>query len=205
MQRKSHRGFSILELTAVAAIIGITSAIAVPSLMGQLRSYRLDAAAQQVTQALQAAKLEAVRNNASYQVTFDTSNNTIQAASNTAVALPQGVHFVSLASASPVPSIIQSAVTAASADTNAIPGQQTNSLTAVSFPASGSANTYVATFTARGLPGRVSGSTVTSAPPGMVNWVYLTNDQNTEKQAVTITNAGGIRIWRWDAATSQWK
>ena len=49
MQRKNHQGLSLLELVVMAAIIGITSAIAVPSLMVQIRSYRLDVAAQQVT------------------------------------------------------------------------------------------------------------------------------------------------------------
>ena len=53
----------MLELGIVSAIIGVASAILAPNMLKAMRTYRLNAAAQQVADAFQSAKFTAVRAN----------------------------------------------------------------------------------------------------------------------------------------------
>lgn len=197
MQRRcSHhsRGFTLLELGIVTAIIGVASAILAPNMLKAMRTYRLNAAAQQVADAVQTAKFTAVRANTTQSAFFNTTTNAVavgQTTAATATVLPAGVTFVTTASAVTAPSIAATAITNA----GSITGQQTNAHISVSFPTvTGQTNFCQASFTSRGLP---------NVTAGAVNWVYLTNTQG-EIMAVTITSAGSTRIWRWNSSTSTW-
>lgn len=195
-RRCSHhsRGVTLLELAMVTGIIGVASAILAPNMIKAMRTYRLNAAAQQVADAIQTAKFTAVRANTPQSVFFNTTTNGVavgQTTAATASLLPAGVTFVTTASAVTAPSLAATAITNA----GSITGQQTDSHISVSFPAvTGQTNFKQASFTSRGLP---------NVTPGAVNWVYLTNTQG-EIMAVTVTSAGSTRIWRWNAASSTW-
>lgn len=182
----------MFETVAVLAVIGVGMAIATPNLTRAVRTYRLNSGAQQVSNALQAAKFNAVRGNTTQSVFFNTSTNTISIGATTAAAipLPSGVQFTSpTVGAPPV------AATAV-ANAGTITGQESNPNTAVSFPAvTGNTNFRQASFNSRGLP---------VMTPGQVNWLYLTNTQG-ELMAITATSAGSIQTWRWDATASQWR
>jgi len=67
---KGQGGFSLVELITVAAIIGVMAAIAVPSLAGYVRIYRIRGAAQEVSGEMQAARLKAVGRNVNFGVLF---------------------------------------------------------------------------------------------------------------------------------------
>ncbi len=197
-----ERGFSMMEVLTVCAIIGVMTTMAVPSVMRSIRSQRLMSGAQQVAQALQSAKFEAIRTNNRAQIQLDPASNTLRlvtwsgstSTSATAVALPPEVQFSDLPSTMTGPSVI----TSAASNAGSITGQESNSRKAVSFPLSSSIR--IATFTTRGLPGNTDG---TNVYPGLVNWVYLTNSLG-ERMVVTITSAGSVQTWRWNASSSQW-
>lgn len=199
---RRERGFSMMEIVTVCAIISIMATVAVPGVMRSIRTQRLTSGAQQVAQALQSAKFEAIRTNNRAQIVFNTTSQTLQlvtwsgttSTAAAAVALPAEVQFSSLPSNMTAPAII----TSAAANAAAIPGQESDSQTAVSFPLS--SGNRVATFTTRGMPGKTDG---TNIDPGTVNWVHLTNSVG-ERMIVTITSAGSVQIWRWNAASSQW-
>lgn len=199
---KKERGFSMMEVMTVCAIIGVMTTMAVPSVMRSIRSQRLMSGAQQVAQALQSAKFEAIRTNNRAQIQLNTTSNTLQlvtwsgstSTAAAAVALPPEVQLSDLPSTMTAPSVI----TSAASNAGTITGQESNSRRAVSFPLSSSVR--VATFTTRGLPGNTDG---TNVYPGLVNWVHLTNSLG-ERMVVTITSAGSVQTWRWNASSSQW-
>jgi type IV fimbrial biogenesis protein FimT len=69
------RGFSLVELLVVLAIIGMTAAIATPSIAATVRAYRAGAAARQLMTDFQFAKMGAVSQRVNYRVSFNTGQN----------------------------------------------------------------------------------------------------------------------------------
>ena len=188
---KTERGFSALEMIAVAGIVGVAAAVATPSIIKTNRSYKLNEAAQQVAQAFQSAKYEAIRNNASQTVLIDQANSTITINGYT-IKLPTGVTFQTQQSSTDVPEVIKTA--AQNGEAGTVQGQTTNVKVAVSFPLRTSDNKYVATFNSRGMP---------NVNPGTLNWVYLVNSEG-ERAAITVSSAGSTNTWR-KKGSEEWK
>jgi type IV fimbrial biogenesis protein FimT len=65
------RGFSLLEVMVVVAILGIVLAIGVPSYQTWIQNLQIRTAAESVVGALQVAKNEAIRRNLNVTVTMD--------------------------------------------------------------------------------------------------------------------------------------
>lgn len=64
MRRNGHvRGFSMIELVVVLGVILVMAAIATPSVVRSVRSYRVSATATDVANLLQRARYEAIRRN----------------------------------------------------------------------------------------------------------------------------------------------
>ncbi|MGB5686851.1 MAG: GspH/FimT family pseudopilin [Candidatus Electrothrix sp.] len=74
--KKEIGGFSFVELMVVIALIGILSAIALPSFLRSLPEKRLKNAARNLYVDLQKARLQAVKENKKVQVRFNTSPGT---------------------------------------------------------------------------------------------------------------------------------
>jgi len=62
-RKRSERGFSMVELLLVVAIMLVLSAITVPSVMQSLRIYRLNASATAVQNIMETARYTAIRRN----------------------------------------------------------------------------------------------------------------------------------------------
>lgn len=76
---RSSKGFTIIEMMIVIAIIGILAAIAIPNFISWLPNYRLGSAARDVLSTMQLARLRAVRENANVVISFDTGNDSYRA------------------------------------------------------------------------------------------------------------------------------
>lgn len=189
---KKERGFTAFEMVTVTAIIGVAVAAASPSIIKSNRSYKLNTAAQQVAQAFQSARFEAIRNNSSQTVLIDKTNSTITITGRT-IKLPDGVTFQTQVSSSDVPTEIKNA--AINGGNGTVVGQESNEKTAVSFPYNSTNSKYVATFNSRGMP---------NVQPGAVNWLYLVN-ADSEKVAITLSSAGSTNTWRKNTSTGTWK
>jgi prepilin-type N-terminal cleavage/methylation domain-containing protein len=186
---RKQAGYSLFELLSVVAILAVVVAIAVPNLNRAQRHYQLQSAAQQIAQVFQAAKLDAVGKSTSRKLVFNTTNNTITTSNGTVMALPAGIRFAALPSSLAAPNAIQTA----SANSSALPQQQSDAKCAVSFPAGSSAELCEANFTGRGLP---------DVEPGVLHWVYLVN-QDEQHMAVTLTSVGGAVVLKFKDNTWQ--
>jgi prepilin-type N-terminal cleavage/methylation domain-containing protein len=72
-----RRGYTLLELLIVLAIILIVSAMAAPSLMERLRSGNVQEAAQQVSEVLAAARTYAIDTGVDYHFRFEVGGNNV--------------------------------------------------------------------------------------------------------------------------------
>ena len=68
--RNSNKGFSLVEMIVVMAIISIMAAIGVPAVMNQISRIKLTRGTRDVAVALQAARLKAIAKNVKYKVYF---------------------------------------------------------------------------------------------------------------------------------------
>jgi len=99
----NRKGVTLIELIIVMVIIAIGAVLTAPNIGGWMTNYRLRSAARDVASTLRLAQIKAVSTNTTYQVVFDTVNNSyiIQylntgggwVADGTTQVLPTGVTF----------------------------------------------------------------------------------------------------------------
>lgn len=69
------RGFTIMELVSAVSILGILCLIAIPAFSSWLPEYKLKSAARDLYSNMQLARMMSIKNNGTYRVIFDTSEN----------------------------------------------------------------------------------------------------------------------------------
>jgi prepilin-type N-terminal cleavage/methylation domain-containing protein len=67
----SNRGFTLIEVLVVLALIGIVSAIAIPSLAGSTARNSVWSASEQIGSQIRQARLKAISRNMSFRVRFN--------------------------------------------------------------------------------------------------------------------------------------
>ena len=72
---KNRTGFTLVELSITLGLLGILTAIAVPSYISWLPRHRLLTSARQIYDDMQLAKIRAVKDNTAAYITFNTAPN----------------------------------------------------------------------------------------------------------------------------------
>jgi prepilin-type N-terminal cleavage/methylation domain-containing protein len=72
---RDKKGFTMIELLIVIAIIGITAAVASPYIIDWIPTIRVNSAARDLVSEMQLARMKAVSERNNYVITFDTANN----------------------------------------------------------------------------------------------------------------------------------
>lgn len=81
---KNSRGFSLMELMIVIAVIGILAAVSIPMMLSVIQASQTRGAAQELVTIVNQARQLAVTQNTSYRVDVDTLGNRLRFCSGTA-------------------------------------------------------------------------------------------------------------------------
>jgi prepilin-type N-terminal cleavage/methylation domain-containing protein len=216
-----ERGFSLVELLVVLAIILVVSAVAVPNIVTAMRGVRLRGTASDYSGVLQQARMRAVRDNRIYSVRIGNDGATTVAyidiyPQNADGTSGQGAYSAGGCVGCPPrdPAIIPGSDVSVQpiGAAPAVLALQNQVIPAGSIAAGftdGSVNTSNPTFNSRGLPCLPSAAIApaTCSSPATTPVAYVTffmqqptNAATPQWVAVTITPAGRVQTWTYDGA-----
>ena len=177
---RDWRGFSLLELVIVVAIMLAISAYAIPNVISAIGDYKLKNTMSQVAGICQQQRMVAVRTNATVQVTSTT----------VAGLLPKGVSRVT----SGAPTLDTTSYLSSYGVTN--------------YQAQDQSSTYAAQFNSRGLPcaGLLTACSNWDGTKQVGFLIYFKMDKTLGGSgwgAITITPAGRINTWFYSGSSYQ--
>ena len=86
--RRDCRGWTLLELMVVVAILGVLVKISLPTIQNTILAYRLGAAASSVASAIQKTRYQAIMTGCSYTIAFTSGSTTYQVQSQAISGTP---------------------------------------------------------------------------------------------------------------------
>lgn len=169
---RNNKGFSIMELMTVIAVLAILSAIAIPGFIGWRNNAQLGRAARDVYSSFQKAKLESVRRNENCGIEFRDAQNDyfIYMDSNANFAFDAGEDVIQTVNWSQYPGVRLDPDEGGDGDGRTFANPD-----------------FGIFFASDGLPRNSSNGLASGT-------VFLTNQSNTRQNTVTISTAGNIQI-----------
>lgn len=208
LAKNRERGFSMVELVVVVAIILIVSAVAIPNGINAMRGIRLREATTNYAGMIQRARIRAVQTNSDYAI-----GTGVEPASNLPIAFvdlntPNSAAGGYVAGAGYPMTVLASDVTlqpvGAAPATAALSGLFLP-VGSTLVPQDMSVTPYVIAMGNRGLPCTiVAGGYCSATNPGPVAmWAFLQSSSSGNWAAVTVTPAGRVQAWSY--ATGAWQ
>jgi prepilin-type N-terminal cleavage/methylation domain-containing protein len=197
---KSRAGFSLTELTVVAAIILIVSGLSLPSLSRVIDNVRVKSAAQQAAFLYQQARIRATQDDTYYNVVgngpnslcLDLNGNGVCDANDPSAALGGGA-------------VLSNAGIPVQLDPTLLGFTPLNTESSATFTPQGNVVSSLA-WNSRGLPCQKISSTSPcsnwlpsggGAPVGWIQYVQLQRPSGNLYAAVVVNPAGKIKIWNY--------
>jgi prepilin-type N-terminal cleavage/methylation domain-containing protein len=196
--QKRGRGFSLVELLIVIAMIMILAAISVPRLLNSISDINLRYAATNISGLLQSARISAVRKNSFYTV----QPTTLSTGGTGYYVHVQGGSYVTGDPVLPLGSQTTAYIGTGSGAPNESTFTSGTSSTGLSFAPNSASD--APSFNARGLP--CIGVPATGAcplVPGQGFVIFLSKSSaigNVSWASVAVTPSGHIQIWTSDSA-----
>ena len=202
--RNGQRGFSLVELLVVMAIILIISAMAIPNIVTAVRSARLRSAGSEIAGFLEQVRMTAVRENKTIYIRNKVVNTATTWYADKNINRQLEVSEPSIGMA-PTLQIVNAGAPAPTATMLALnPGG--DAFTQLKTMTDGTAAVPDMGFNSRGLPCHVVASGACnrlSAANVSTNMVlYLKNETNAYV-AITVSGNGKVKIWAWDGVKYQ--
>lgn len=190
---RDKKGFTMIELLIVIAIIGVIAAIAIPNIISWIPTIRVNSAARDLVSEMQLARMKAVSERNDYVITFDTANNQYKIYDDNdndfstagaeasellkTVNLPSGIQFGYIAGKNPSNDDI----------TGSVQFGATSSPIRETFIPNGTAN----------LMGSVY----------LIPTEDIAGSRRDRQRAITVIQTGRIKLWKYDAGGSPgpWK
>jgi prepilin-type N-terminal cleavage/methylation domain-containing protein len=174
---KKDKGFSLIELAVVMAIVAIMAAVTVPTISSTMRNLKSMTDARSIATALTVAKLKATSQLTRYQLVLDLPNNRWRMEKfNKATAQYE----------------IDGAITPLSTEDS---GYRVAFRTASTSAPTGfsTSSSNLIRFNSRGIPINTSGATVADTA------IYLQDPDNS--YAITVSLSGKIQLWQKRGST----
>lgn len=219
--RRAMRGFSLIEMMIVVAIVGVSVAVALPAFRTYFEDQRVKQAARSVADVFSLARTEAIRTGRNHIVYFnqDPTGAPLQDAAGNAVPVLL-VQDDDGAGALPAPNGIVDAgerripvraelgvnwgATFATAAAPGDSGLAANYVTGQTFQTPGLAAATWVLFRPDGVPRGYSTGPYTEGEIGTGGGgVYLTNGRR--DYAIVLAPLGGVKVDLWDRSTGQWR
>ncbi len=219
--RTRKHGVTLIEIMVVVAIVGVMSAIAVPSFQTYFRDQRLKQAARSVSDALSLARAEAIRTGRNHivHINRDPTGAVLLDGAGRVVpvmvvqdddgtgALPAPNGQVDVGERRiPIPAEagVNWGVTLATVRAPTDPGPVAAYVTGWSFVTPANVQTSSVLFRPDGIPRAFSiGPYVEGSVGTGGGAVYLTNGRR--DYAIVMTPLGGVQVNAWDPALAQWR
>jgi Tfp pilus assembly protein PilE len=196
---------SLIELMTVLTIAGVITAIALPSFLNAVKSYRLNADVSDLASMLNVARMRAAAEYAPYRLDIDTAAGTYVmeklCGDTSSSGLSSDASCTGPYSAHSTPQYELGTQYASQGDTfqtcrPSVAGVFPGTITA---DASGCPSQLSIYFNTRSSPVDASGQPLSNG--GAV--LYATNPDNMA-EAITVSPGGRVAIWIWNAANNQW-
>jgi len=209
---KFQRGFSLIELILVLAVILIVTAIAIPTVRQTVAGYQLDASGHAVASLLQNARQTAVKTNQPYYAQYNGAGSTLAFAvpATRSDNPPDGANYNNVID--PTVTTVGNVAFQQVGQAGSGPPNHAQLDAYLGGAAVQIETGSVIGFNARGLPCMASNGSqwicaqtdpVAGGTPAF-EW-FMQNSSTQGWEAVTVSPAGRIRTWRMTSSTGSWQ
>ncbi|RJP58620.1 MAG: prepilin-type N-terminal cleavage/methylation domain-containing protein [Deltaproteobacteria bacterium] len=189
---RGNSGFTIIELIAVAAIIAVMAAIAIPNIISWIPVIRVNSAARDMVSEMQLVRMKAVSEKNDYVITFDTTTNQYS-------IYDDGDNDFSTAG-------VEASELVKTVDIDANYSGIQFGYVAGETGTSGTAISTSVTFSSLNVTFEPNGTANKNGSIYLIPTEDIANSRRDRQRAITVIQTGRIKLWKYDSGSSpSWK